>query len=276
MTEYWRALGAQWRGWVVLLACSVLEGLPAFLSGAIVQAAVEDFAGRRAGEGLGWLAAFGGVAVAGALGARMVWARLGAVVEPVRDALVGVVVRGVLRDPAGHRIAPDASAVARIAQHVEVVRDATAGMLVQARGMVVTAAAAVAGVAAVAGGVVVLVAVPVAVAVVGFAALLPALARRQRDLTLADEATARTAGEVMAGLPDITACAARSAAAGWVRDAVDRQADAATRVAAATAAASPSSRAGRSCRSCWSSPPTCRPRRSSACSSTSPVPCTPR
>ncbi|UVS78123.1 ABC transporter ATP-binding protein [Actinokineospora sp. UTMC 2448] len=234
--EYWRVLGAQWRGWLVLVACSILEGLPAFLSGALVQAAIDrGFAVGRPLEGITWLGAFGGVAVVGALGARLVWSRLGAVVEPVRDALVGVVVRGVLRDRTGHRVAPDASAVARISQHVEIVRDATAGMLVQARGMVVTAVAAVLGVAVVAGDVVWAVALPVAGAAGAFVVLLPALAKGQRELTLADEATAKVAGEALAGLPDIAACAAYDTAESTVREAARAQARAATRLASASA-----------------------------------------
>ncbi|MGX7826655.1 ATP-binding cassette domain-containing protein [Actinokineospora sp. 24-640] len=235
--QYWHTLGRQWRGWAVLLACSLLEGLPAFLSGVLIQSAVDKgFAAGRPLVGAAWLGAFGAIAVVGAFGARLVWSTVGGVVEPVRDALVGVVVRGVLRDSTGHRVAPDASAVARITQHVEVVRDATAGMLVQARGMVVTAVAAVLGVAAVAGDLVWAVALPVAVAVAAFLVLLPALARGQRRLTLADEATAQAAGEALAGLPDIAACAAQDTASAAVKAAADAQAAAATRLASASAA----------------------------------------
>jgi ATP-binding cassette subfamily C protein len=233
--EYWRTLAGQWRGWLVLVGCSVLEGLPAFFSGALVQLSVDAFAEGRPWDGLRWLATFFGAALVGALGARLVWSRLGSVVEPVRDALVGTVVRGVLRDRAGHRIAPDASAVARITQHVEIVRDATAGMLVQARGMVVIAVAAVLGIATVAGETAWLVAGPVGAALAVFCLLLPALARGQRELTLADESTARTAGDVLAGLPDITACGAQDDAVGWVRESAQRQAAAARALATASA-----------------------------------------
>ncbi|MEC3976957.1 ABC transporter ATP-binding protein, partial [Amycolatopsis sp. H20-H5] len=143
---YWGALAGQWRGGLVLLGCSVLEGVPAFLSGRLVELAVDEgFAASHPQAGLGWLGVFGVVALFGALGSRLVWHQLGKVVEPMRDALVTAVVRGVLHDGSPPRNTPDASGVARITQHVEVVRDATGGLLVQARAMLVTTIAALAG-----------------------------------------------------------------------------------------------------------------------------------
>lgn len=233
---YWNALAGQWRGGLVLLACSVLEGLPAFFSGRLVELAVNSgFAVGKPGVGLGWLGVFGLAALAGAFGSRLVWWQLGKVVEPLRDALVTAVVRGVLHDPAPPRSGPDARGVARITQHVEVVRDATGGLLVQARGMVVTTAAAVAGLVTVAGSLALPVVVPVLVALAGFAALLPSLARRQRALTLADEGTAATTGSIFAGMRDVVACGAEPVAALTADHAMDRQATAAVRVARSAA-----------------------------------------
>ena len=233
---YWAALGGQWRGGVVLLACSVLEGLPAFFSGRLVELAVDrGFAAGRPGIGLGWLGLFGLAAVVGALGSRLVWQQLGNVVEPLRDALVTAVVRGVLHDESPPRNQPDASGVARITQHVETVRDATAGLLVQARRMLVTTGSAIAGLVTVAGALVLPVAVPVVAALAGFACLLPSLARRQRALTLADEHTAATAGASLAGIRDIVACGAEPVAALTMYEAVDAQAAAAVRVARSSA-----------------------------------------
>ncbi|PFG47955.1 ATP-binding cassette subfamily C protein [Amycolatopsis sulphurea] len=229
---YWGALSGQWRGGLVLLACSVLEGLPAFFSGRLVEMAVNSgFAAGRPGLGITWLAVFGLASFTGAFGSRLVWRQLGKVVEPLRDALVTAVVRGVLHDPAPPRNGPDASGVARITQHVEVVRDATGGLLVQARAMVVTTAAAIAGLVTIAGSLVLPVAVPVVLALVGFAALLPSLARRQRALTLSDERTSAAIGSIVGGVRDVVACGAEPVAARKVDQAVTEQAAAAVRVA---------------------------------------------
>jgi ATP-binding cassette subfamily C protein len=233
---YWSALAGQWRGGVVLLVCSLLEGVPAFFSGRLVELSVDrGFSVGDPAAGLGWLTLFGLAAVLGAFGSRMVWHQLGKVVEPLRDALVTAVVRGVLHDESPPRNQPDSSGVARITQHVEVVRDATAGLLVQARGMLVTTASALAGLVTVAGALVVPVAVPVVVSLVAFVCLLPSLARRQRALALADEHTAATAGASLAGMRDIVACGAEPIAALAMYDAVDQQATAAIRVARSSA-----------------------------------------
>lgn len=237
MRLYWRTLGAQWRGGLALLACSVAEGLPAFSSGRLVQLALDDgFAAGRPARGTAWLLLFGGVALLGAVGSRLVWRQLGTLVEPVRDALVTAVVRGVLHNPSPRRNGFDAGAVARITQHIEVIRDATAGLLVQARAMVVTTGAALLGLLTVAGSLAWLVAAPVVTALLLFAALLPGLARRQREVTLADEATAAQAGTVLAGMRDVVACGAAPQVALMLQNVVAAQAKAAMRMARMAAA----------------------------------------
>lgn len=236
MSEYWATLATRWRGCLAMLGCSVLEGAPAFFSGRLVELAVDKgFAAGRAVVGAGYLGAFALVALAGAAGSRLVWRLLADIVEPMRDALVTSVVRGVLHDPSPPRNAADASGVARITQHVEIVRDATGGLLVQARGMVVTTAGALAGLFTVAGSLAWLVAVPVVIAIVLFACLLPALARRQRTVTLADEVTAEAAGSVLTGLRDVVACGAEAVAARTLHESVTRQEQAAASMANASA-----------------------------------------
>ncbi|WP_199429684.1 ATP-binding cassette domain-containing protein [Qaidamihabitans albus] len=236
MRLYWTTLASQWRGGLALLGCSVLESVPAFLSGRLVERAVNHgFAAGSPGLGIAWLLVFAAVAVLGAFGSRLVWQRLGTLVEPLRDALVGAVVRGVLRGRAPQRRRSDASGVARITQHVEVIRDATAGMLVQGRGMVVTTVAALAGVFSIAGPLAWAVALPVLVSVLAFGCLLPTLASRQRTLTLADEHTAEAAGTVLAGMRDVVACGAEATAVASVHDRIEVQAAAATRMGTATA-----------------------------------------
>ncbi|GAA1984255.1 ABC transporter ATP-binding protein [Amycolatopsis minnesotensis] len=233
---YGAALVGRWRAGVALLACSVLEGAPAFFSGRLVELSVDKgFGVGRAGAGIAWLLAFAGVAVLGAVGSRLVWHRLGTIVEPIRDTLVRAVVRGVLHDANPPRNRPDASGVARITQHVEVVRDATAGLLVQARGMLVTTAAAMAGLFTVAGSLAWLVVVPVVLSVTMFAFLLPALATRQRAVALADEALAGTAGAALAGMRDVVACGGEAIAGMALYERVGVQASAAMRLARASA-----------------------------------------
>ncbi|PSL56518.1 ATP-binding cassette subfamily C protein [Saccharothrix carnea] len=232
---YLRALRDQRRGIVVLLGWSVLEGVPALLSGRLVGLAVDrGFAAGRPWVGVGWLLVFAAVAVLGGFGLRQVFRRLGAVVEPLRDALVRQVVRGVLHAGSQTR-QPDASAVARITRHVEVVRDATAGVLVQARALLVTTAAALIGLAATVSSLAWLVTLPVVAALVLFGLLLPSLARGQRRLVMADEQAASVAGTVFLGVRDVTAVDGAEHALRDVMTQVDRQASATVRLAFATA-----------------------------------------
>lgn len=233
---YFGALAGQRRGVLVLLGWSVLEGVPAFLSGWLVALSVDK--GFAVGEplvGVGWLLVFAAVSVLGGFGLRQVFQHLGAVIEPMRDALVGVVVRGVLNDTRSHRRQPDASAVARITRHIEVVRDSTAGVLVQARALLVTTVAALVGLATTISDLAWLISLPVLAALVLFAALLPSLARRQRDLVMSDEHTAEVAGTVLMGIRDVMSCGAERTAADDVTAEVDRQAAATVRLARATA-----------------------------------------
>ena len=232
---YLRALRDQRRGIAVLLGWSVLEGIPALLSGRLVGLAVDrGFAAGRPWTGVAWLLAFAAVAVLGGFGLRQVFTHLGAVVEPLRDALVRQVVRGVLHAGSQTR-QPDASAVARITRHVEVVRDATAGVLVQARALLVTTTAALVGLATTVSSLAWLVILPVVAALVLFALLLPSLARGQRRLVLADEQAASVAGTVLLGIRDVKAVNGTDHALRDVMRQVDHQASATVRMAFATA-----------------------------------------
>ncbi|ATE52977.1 MULTISPECIES: ATP-binding cassette domain-containing protein [Actinosynnema] len=236
MRSYLAALAGQRRGVLVLLVWSLVEGVPALLSGRLVALAVDrGFAVGDLGAGVLWLLGFAAVAVAGAVGRRQVYRGLGVVVEPLRDALVTEVVRGVLHGGRSHRRTPDAGAVARITRHVEVVRDATAGLLVQARGLLVTTVAALVGLATVVDGLAWAVVLPVLVSLVLFAALLPSLARGQRALVLAEEDTAENSGAVLLGVRDVVACGAGDEALGGIARRVDAQAGASVRLARSAA-----------------------------------------
>ncbi|MET8763795.1 ABC transporter ATP-binding protein [Lentzea sp. NPDC004782] len=231
MRFYLSTLAGHRRGVLILLGWSTLEGAPAFFGGKLVGTAVDrGFAAGDPLAGVLWLLAFAALAVAGALGRRQVFARLGDVVEPMRDALVTQVVRGVLNDPA-HRRTPDASAVAMITRHVEVVRDATAGVLVQARALLVTTIAALVGLATTAAALIWLVVLPIVVALLLFGLMLPSLARRQRVAVMADERTAEASGAVLTGLRDVAACSASDEAHRDIAAQIDQQARAAVSVA---------------------------------------------
>ncbi|MFD4643307.1 ABC transporter ATP-binding protein [Lentzea sp. NPDC058436] len=231
MRFYLSTLAGHRRGVLILLGWSLLEGIPAFFGGRLVGTAVDQ--GFAAGDplaGVLWLLAFATLAVIGALGQRQVFARLGSVVEPMRDALVARVVRGVLNDPT-HRRTPDASAVAMITRHVEVVRDATAGVLVQARALLVTTIAALVGVATTAAALIWLVVLPIVASLLLFGLLLPSLAKRQRDAVIADERTAEASGSVLTGLRDVAACDAADEAYWDIAKQVNLQAKATITVA---------------------------------------------
>ncbi|SEQ64127.1 ATP-binding cassette, subfamily C [Lentzea xinjiangensis] len=231
MRFYLSTLAGHRRGVLVLLGWSTLEGVPAFFGGKLVGTAVDEgFAAGNPLAGVLWLLAFAALAVLGALGQRQVFARLGDVVEPMRDALVTQVVKGVLSDPT-HRRTPDASAVAMITRHVEVVRDATAGVLVQARALLVTTIAALIGLATTAAALIWLVVLPILVALLLFGLMLPSLARRQRDAVMADERTAEASGSVLTGLRDVAACTASDEAGADIARQVDQQARATITVA---------------------------------------------
>jgi ATP-binding cassette, subfamily C, bacterial len=231
MRFYLSTLAGHRRGVLILLGWSLLEGVPAFFGGRLVGTAVDK--GFAAGDplaGVLWLLAFATLAVIGALGQRQVFARLGSVVEPMRDALVARVVQGVLKDPT-HRRTPDASAVAMITRHVEVVRDATAGVLIQARALLVTTIAALIGLATTAAALIWLVVLPIVASLVLFGLMLPSLAKRQRDAVMADEHTAEAAGAVLTGLRDVAACNASEEAYRDIATQVDLQARATITVA---------------------------------------------
>jgi ATP-binding cassette subfamily C protein len=233
---YRAALRGTGKALLALAGWSLVEGGPAWASGRLVARAVDGgFTAGRPATGVVWLAVYAVVALAGAVGSRMVFARLGDVVEPVRDALVTGVVRGVLHSDWATAHRPDAGAVARITRHVESVRDVTAGLLVQGRGLVVKAIAAMVGLLGTARPLTLFVVPPVVVSMAVFSLLLRSLARRQRQLVLSDERCAATVGAVAGGLRDVLACGAETLARNDIDDAVGAQERASIRLGNAAA-----------------------------------------
>ena len=93
---------------------------------AIAEAVGQFLAGRTA-DGLGWLGLLALAALAGAYGTRQTYLRLGAIVEPLRDELVELIVAGALARSADTARPPDTHAVARMTHQAEIVRDSCAG-----------------------------------------------------------------------------------------------------------------------------------------------------
>ncbi|WP_405513736.1 ATP-binding cassette domain-containing protein [Streptomyces canus] len=197
-----RFLRARWRVLVRLGGWSVLETGQTFLTGyAPARALDEGFLAGRPGVGLAWLGVAGIGVLVGAWGTVRVYAAVAALVEPLRDVLVGRVVERGVREA-------DAGALSGLTQQVEIARDTFAGLVMVSRSFVFTAVGAVVGLASL-DPLLLLVVVPPLVAGLGlFAATLRPLARRQEEFLVADEALAEGLGRVCPGLRDITAAGA--------------------------------------------------------------------
>jgi ABC-type multidrug transport system fused ATPase/permease subunit len=116
-----------------------------------------------------------------------------------------------------------AGAVARLTQHVEIVRDTVAGLLLLVLSFVATVVAALVGLLALAPMVLPLVVVPLVVSFGAFALSLPEVARRQRRVLLAEERVADLAGATAGGLRDIVACGGDEVITATLGEAIDEQ-----------------------------------------------------
>ena len=186
------------RATVRLVAWSVPEILPTAVYGIAVARATDSFLAGHAWHGIAWLAGLVATAGLGAAGARQVYARLGDLVEPLRDDLVRRVVGGALRSG-------DDGAVARLNRQVEIVRDTFAGLVLVLRSFAVTLFGVLTGLLSLAPLVAAFVVPPF---LVGFAlslAVLGMAADRVRASLTADEELAASAGMVFGGVRDVTA-----------------------------------------------------------------------
>ncbi|MEU0029311.1 ABC transporter ATP-binding protein [Streptomyces sp. NPDC006335] len=197
-----RFLRARWRVIVRLGGWSVLETAQTFLTGYAPARALDDgFLAGRPGVGLGWLGVAGIGVLVGAFGTVRVYAAVAALVEPLRDLLVGRVVERGVREA-------DAGALSGLTQQVEIARDTFAGLVMVSRSFVFTAVGAAVGLASLDPLLLLVVGPPLAAGLGLFAATLRPLARRQEDFLVADEALADGLGRVCPGLRDITAAGA--------------------------------------------------------------------
>ena len=192
-----------------LAAWSLLEAVPAVVSGLAVAKAVDDgFLAGRPEIGLLWLAVLAGSVLVGAVGTGQTLARLAAVVEPFRDDLVRRVVGSSVRRPAAVGAAETGGDGARLTQHVEIVREAYATVLMAVQQFLVVVFGALVGLVALAPAVLPFVIGPIVLALAAFLFLLRGLARRQRDSVLADERLSDGAASVATGMRDVVACGA--------------------------------------------------------------------
>lgn len=208
---------------VALVGWSLPEALPAALSGVVVANAVDrGFLAGRPVLGLVWLGSLLLVSAVGAAGTRMVFRRLGDLVEPFRDALARRVVGGALRNGVAGK--PDHGALARLTRQVEIVRDTYAGLVIIVRGFIVTVVGVVVGLLSVAPVVAFLILPPFLLGLCGFVATLGLAAARQRASVLADERLSATAEQVFGGVRDVVACGAEEAGAQLVKVPITEQA----------------------------------------------------
>jgi ABC-type multidrug transport system fused ATPase/permease subunit len=218
-----------------LVAWSVIEAVPAFLSGVLIARALDE--GFLAGDtqrGLTWLGVLAAAMLVGAWATRATFLRLASIVEPLRDALVRRTVDGSLGQAAASGRG-DSAAVARLTGQVEIVREAYGSVLLVTQGFLVRTIGALAGLATLQPIVLVLVLPPLFVGLALFAFALPGMAARQRASILADERIATSTGTVVDGLRDIAACGAQDRVAATVGEHVEAQATATRELARFTA-----------------------------------------
>ncbi|MGW6279206.1 ABC transporter ATP-binding protein [Kribbella sp. NPDC055071] len=207
------------RATIGLIGWSIPEILPTAVYGLAVAHATDSFLGGHAWQGIAWLGGLIATACLGAAGARQVYGRLGALVEPLRDDLVRRVVGGALRSG-------DDSAVARLNRQVEIVRDTFAGLVLVLRSFAITLFGVLTGLLSLAPLVAAFVVPPF---LLGFAlslAVLGMAADRVRASLKADEDLAASAGMVFGGVRDITAAGTEEFAGRLVGEPIEAHASA--------------------------------------------------
>jgi ATP-binding cassette subfamily C protein len=214
-----------------LAVWSGVEALPALASGWVIAEAIGNFLAGHTTGAFGWLGLLALAAVAGAGGTRQATIRLGAIVEPLRDELLGLVVAGALARSMDTTKPPDTDAVARMTHQAEIVRDSFAGVLSVARRFVFTAGSALIGVLTLVPAVLPYVIPPLAAAVLVLRLLLGPFAARQRTSVIGEELVANSAARTVSGLRDVTACGAEDIVMADLSARIAGQADATRAVA---------------------------------------------
>lgn len=219
-----------------LLAWSLLQAIPAFLSGRLVAEALDDgFLAGRIGRGFAWLGLLALSAIVGAWATRETFLRLARIVEPFRDDLAKLTVSGTLRRSTATGAAGDTAGVARLTQQVEIARDASAAILLAGQNFIVVTGGALLGLLTLMPEMLALVLPPFVVGLAIFLAALRHMAARQRDSIMAEERMAERASAVTTGLRDVVACGAEARAEAMVGEHIDAQARATRALARLTA-----------------------------------------
>jgi ATP-binding cassette subfamily C protein len=219
-----------------LVGWSLVQALPAFLSGLLVARAIDrGFLAGHTLTGFAWLAVLTVSVLAGGWATRQTFLHLADVVEPFRDELVARTVRGSLRRSTATGALADSAGVARLTQQVEIVREAYGSVLLVVQGFIVTGVGALLGLLVLDPLVLVLVVPPLVVSLVLFGLALPGMAARQRASILADEAIADAAATVAGAMRDVAACGAEERVGATVGEHIDAQARAMRELARFTA-----------------------------------------
>jgi ABC-type multidrug transport system fused ATPase/permease subunit len=220
----------------LLVGWSAVQALPAFLSGRLVAAALDDgFLAGRVGRGFVWLGLLGLAAMIGAYATRETFLHLARIVEPFRDDLARLTVGGALRRSTATGAAGDTAGVARLTQQVEIARDASAAILLVGQNFVVVAGGALFGLLTLMPEMLVLVVPPFVVGLAIFLAALRRIAASQHDSIMADERMAERTSAVTSGVRDVVACGAETRAEAMVGEHIDAQAQATRALARLTA-----------------------------------------
>jgi len=214
-----------------LAVWSAVQSLPALASGWVLAEAAGAFLAGRTLDGLCWLGLLALAALVGALGTRQSYLRLGAVVEPLRDELVELIVAGSLARSMDTTRSPDTDAVARMTHQAEIVRDAFAGLLTVACTFAFTAGSTLAGLLTLVPATLPYVIPPLLVTVLILRLLLRPFAARQWRAVVGEEAVANSAAKAVSGLRDVTSCGAEAQVFAQFDAGVRQQADAARWVA---------------------------------------------
>jgi ATP-binding cassette, subfamily B, bacterial RamB/AmfA len=219
-----------------LVAWSVVQAIPAFLSGRLVAEALDrGFLAGRVDVGFAWLGLLGVSAIVGAWATRETFLRLAGIAEPFRDDLARLTVRGTLRRSTATGAAGDTAGVARLTQQVEIARDALAAILLVGQNFVVVTGAALLGLLTLMPEMLALVVPPFVFGLVVFLAALRHMAARQRDSIMAEEHIAERTTAIASGMRDVVACGAETQAESIVGEHIDAQADATRALARLTA-----------------------------------------
>lgn len=220
----------------MLVFWSTIQAIPAFLSGRLVALALDDgFLAGRTGRGFAWLALLGLSAIINAWATRQTFLRLACIVEPFRDELAALTVAGALRRSTDVGAAGDTAGVARLTQQVEIVRDASATILLVGQNFIVVTGGALLGLLTLMPEMLALVLPPLVIGVALFLAALRHIAARQRDSIIAEERIAERMAAVAADIRDVVACGAEPGAELMVGEHIEAQAAATRGLARLTA-----------------------------------------